>query len=75
MRQRCTTAHEKVLYFEQAKATLEQGYAIRDAINSGERDYQDVLQLLQASRKFRHWLHQKEFSKFDLYEREQAWQK
>ncbi len=40
--------------------TLEQGYAIRDAINSGERDYKDVLQLLQASRKFRHWLHQQE---------------
>jgi hypothetical protein len=39
---------------------LNQGHALSDVINSGERDYKDVLKLLQRSRKFRSWLHKQE---------------
>lgn len=39
---------------------LKQGHAIREVINSGERTYKDVLQLLRRARRFRTWLHNQE---------------
>lgn len=39
---------------------LKNSYAVREIINSGERDYKDLLKLLHKARKFRHWLQKQE---------------
>ena len=38
--------------------TLDDGHAIREAVNSGAVSFTDVLKLLDSADKFRHWLHQ-----------------
>ena len=38
--------------------TLEEGHAIREAVNSGVVSFSSVVKLLDSADKFRHWLHQ-----------------
>jgi hypothetical protein len=39
---------------------LYSSHAIREAINSGERDYKDLIKLLRSGQKWRSWLHKQD---------------
>lgn len=39
-----------------ARLTLEQGNAVREAVNSGQRTFEEIIKLLRKARTFRAWL-------------------
>ena len=42
------------------KVVLSEAKIIREAINEGKKEFREILPLLEKSKKFKHWLHQKD---------------
>jgi hypothetical protein len=51
---RSRTQHEEIEHFQDV--TLHNGRALREAINSGSKSFDDFMKLLEKSKKFRSWV-------------------